>query len=150
MRVTLDSTILVRAHQRATGPARALLLELLDGGHALVLSGSVLDEVERVLHYPRLLKRSALTETEITQFVAFLAGTAEIVEVDEMLVPPIRDAKDVHIIQTAISGKADYICTLDEHFYEAPVVAFCLERRLTVISDLTLLKLIRGSGEQAE
>ncbi len=69
MRVTLDSAILVRANQRATGPARALLLELLDGGHALVLSGRVLDEVERVLHYPRLLRRFALTETEITGFV---------------------------------------------------------------------------------
>jgi putative PIN family toxin of toxin-antitoxin system len=135
VRVTLDSTILVRANQRATGPARALLLELLDGGHAIILSGSVLDEVERVLHYPRLLKRFALTETETTQFVAFLASAAEIVEVDDTIAPPIRDPKDIHIVQTAISGKAEYICTLDEHFYEASVVAFCLERGLTVISD---------------
>jgi uncharacterized protein len=114
--VTLDSTILVRANQRAAGPARALLLELLDGGHRLVLSGSVLDEVERVLHYPRLLKRFALTEPAITQFVAFLAAAAQIVEVDETITPPIRDPKDIHIVQTAISGKAAYICTLDEHF----------------------------------
>src|SRR5438128_1713408 len=105
----LDSTILVRANQRATGPARALLLELLDGGHGLVLSSTVLDEVERVLHYPRLLKRFALTETEITGFVAFLAGAAEIVEVDETIATPIRDPKDIHVVQTAIGGKADYI-----------------------------------------
>ena len=130
MRVTLDSAILVRANQRATGPARALLLELLDGGHPLVLSGGVLDEVERVLHYPRLLRRFALTETEITGFVAFLAGAAEIVDVDDTIVPPIRDPNDIHIVQAAISGKADYICTLDEHFYETPVVTFCSERGL--------------------
>jgi putative PIN family toxin of toxin-antitoxin system len=109
VRVTLDSTILVRANLRATGPARALLLELLDGGHGLVLSGTVLDEVERVLHYPRLLKRFALTESEIAGFVAFLAGAAEIVEVDETIAPPIRDPKDIHVVQTAIGGKADYI-----------------------------------------
>src|ERR1700682_3140448 len=43
----------------------------------------MLEEVERVLHHPRLIKRFALTESEITQFVAFLAASAEIVEVDE-------------------------------------------------------------------
>jgi putative PIN family toxin of toxin-antitoxin system len=109
VRVTLDSGILVRANERATGPARALLLELLDGGHALVLSATVLDEVERVLHYPRLLRRFALTEAEITEFIAFLAGAAEIVDVANTVAPPVRDAKDIHIAQTAISGKADYI-----------------------------------------
>jgi uncharacterized protein len=148
VRVTLDSTILVRANQRATGPARALLLELLGGGHRLVLSGSVLDEVERVLHYPRLLKRFSLTEAEITQFVAFLAGAGQIVEVDETIAPPIRDPNDIHIVQTAISGKAAYICTLDEHFYEDPVVTFCSKRGLTVISDLDLLRLVRGSAHE--
>lgn len=148
MRITLDSTILVRANQRAAGPARALLLELLDRGHRLVLSASVLDEVERVLHYPRLLKRSGLTETEITRFIAFLAASAEIVEVDETLTAPIRDPKDVHILQTAIGGKADYLCTLDEHFKDTVVVMFCSNRGITVISDLDLLRLVRESSSE--
>ena len=148
MRITLDSTILVRANQRAAGPARALLLELLDRGHRLVLSASVLDEVERVLHYPRLLKRSGLTETEITRFIAFLAASAEIVEVDETLTAPIRDPKDVHILQTAIGGKADYLCTLDEHFKDTVVVMFCSNRGITVISDLDLLRLVREASSE--
>jgi putative PIN family toxin of toxin-antitoxin system len=143
VRVTLDSTILVRAHQRATGSARALLLELLGRGHNLILSGSVLEEVERVFHYPRLLKRFALSEDEIIHFIAFLATTATMVDLDHTVMPPIRDPKDVHIVQTAISGKADYLCTLDEHFYETPVVAFCADRGVTIISDPDLLHLIR-------
>ncbi len=147
MRITLDSTILVRANQRATGPARALLLELLGRRHRLILSGSVLDEVERVLHYPRLLKRFALSGVEITQFVAFLAASSEIVEIDETITPPIRDPQDIHILQTAISGKAEYLCTLDQHFYETPVVAFCSNRDIAIISDLDLLHLVRSSAE---
>jgi putative PIN family toxin of toxin-antitoxin system len=143
VRITLDSTILVRANRRASGPARALLLELLDRGHRLVLSASILEEVERVLHYPRLFKRFGLTEAEITQFVGFLAATAEIVEVDETLTAPIRDPKDVHILQTAIGGKAEYLCTLDEHFRDSLVVTFCSNRGITVISDLDLLRLVR-------
>jgi putative PIN family toxin of toxin-antitoxin system len=148
VRITLDSTILVRANQRATGPARALLLELLDRGHSLVLSASILEEVERVLHYPRLLKRFGLTATEITHFVAFLAASAEIVEVDETLTAPIRDPNDVHILQTAVGGKADYFCTLDEHFKEALVVEFCANRGITVISDLDLLRLVREAPRE--
>jgi hypothetical protein len=66
------------------------------------------------------------------------------VDVDNTVAPPIRDAKDIHIVQTAISGKADYICTLDEHFYEVPAVMFCSERGVTVISDIDLLRLVRG------
>lgn len=143
MRITLDSAILVRANQRATGPARALLLELLDGGHRLVLSDSILEEVERVLHYPRLAKRFALSDSEIVEYIAFLAASAKIVEINESVTPPIRDFKDIHILQTAISGKSEYLCTLDGHFYEVPVLAFCADRGITVITDLDLLRLIR-------
>lgn len=108
----------------------------------------MLEEVERVLHYPRLLKRFGLTETEIAQFVAFLAASAEIVDVDETLTAPIRDPKDVHILQTAISGNADYLCTLDEHFRETLVVTFCSNRGITVISDLDLLHLVREATSE--
>lgn len=65
----------------------------------------MLEEVDRVLHYPRLLKRFGLTEAEITRFVAFLAAAAEIVELNETIAPPIRDPNDVHILQTAIAGR---------------------------------------------
>ena len=145
MRITLNSTILVRANQRATGPARALLLALLDYGHRLILLTSILEEVERVLHFPRLIKRFALTEVEITQFAAFLAAWAEMVELDDTIMPPVRDPKDIHILQAAIGGKAEHLCTLDEHFYEAPVIAFCSKRDVTIISDLDLLRLVRSS-----
>ena len=58
-------------------------------------------------------------------------------------VPPIRDPDDIHVVQAAIRGKADYLCTLDQHFFEAPVVAFCADRGVTVISDIDLLKKLR-------
>jgi len=89
-----------------------------------------------------------LTETEIAQFAGFLAASGEIVEVDETIRRPaattIRDTPDIHILQTAIGGRAQYLCTLDQHFYESPVVAFCSNRGIKVISDLDLLRLLRG------
>jgi putative PIN family toxin of toxin-antitoxin system len=123
--------------------ARALLLELLDGGHRLVLSASILEEVERVLHYPRLTKRFGLTENEIIEFVTFLAASAEIVGTSDTIPTPIRDPGDVHVLQTAVNGRVDFLCTLDEHFKDARVIQFCSSRGITVVSDLNLLRLIR-------
>jgi predicted nucleic acid-binding protein len=48
---TLDSNILVRAVASPQGPALRLL-DIILGGHTLVLSRFILDEVERVLLYP--------------------------------------------------------------------------------------------------
>lgn len=143
MRITLDTAILVRANHLATGPARALLLEILAQKHPLVISASILKEVERVLYYPRLIRLFGLSESDIIQFVTFLAALAEIAKIDETVATPIRDPNDVHVLRTAIGGMADYLCTLDGHFHEMPVVKLCSNLGITVISDLNLLRLIR-------
>jgi len=53
VRITLDTTILVRANDSSTGLARELLLILLKAGHTLVVSSDMLHEAARVLRYPR-------------------------------------------------------------------------------------------------
>jgi len=53
VRFTLDSNILVRAATSPRGPALRVL-DIILSGHALVLSWFILDEVERVLLYPRI------------------------------------------------------------------------------------------------
>jgi uncharacterized protein len=150
LRIALDSAILVRANQRATGIARALLLAVLDNGHTQVLSASVLDEVGRVLRYPRLIKRYALTEVEIARFLAFLEASGELVARDETVAPPIRDPGDIHILQMAIGGRADYLCTIDAHFYEDAVVAFCRSYGVRIVSDVEMLRLIRSQNRVRE
>ena len=91
MRVTLDTAILVRSHQNANGLARALLLEMLAAGHVLVLSASMLEEIERVLSYPRLMKTSRLRPEQIVDYLESLSVASTIVEIDETLSAPIRD-----------------------------------------------------------
>lgn len=143
MRIALDSTILVRAHHKAIGSGRALVVELLDRGHELILSRSILDEVERVLHYPRLIKQFDLSEADIVAYLAFLSRRATTIVPDDNVTPPIRDPDDVHVIQTAVGGKSEYLCTLDSHFYEESVIAFCAHYGIIVIPDPQLLRLIR-------
>jgi predicted nucleic acid-binding protein len=78
VRFTLDSNILVRAVASPQGPALRLL-DIILGAHTLVLSRFILDEVERVLFYPRLQARYQLA-SEAARFTQNLADVAHMVE----------------------------------------------------------------------
>ena len=78
MRFTLDSNIIVRAVASPQGPALRLL-DIILGAHTLVLSRFILDEVERVLLYPRLQARYQITASEAARFTASLADVAQMV-----------------------------------------------------------------------
>ncbi len=78
MRFTLDSNILVRAAASPQGPALRLL-DIILGAHSLVLSRFILDEVERVLLYPRLQARYRITASEAARFTGKLADVAHMV-----------------------------------------------------------------------
>ena len=66
MIVTFDTTILVRATKRSTGPARRVV-ELLAAHpeHQIGLSSYVLSEVGKVLSYPRLQRLYGLNSEDI-------------------------------------------------------------------------------------
>src|SRR5438067_1252158 len=49
VKITLDTTILVRAFDNTGSLARPLLSTLLDGGHVLVFSSEILAETSKVL-----------------------------------------------------------------------------------------------------
>jgi putative PIN family toxin of toxin-antitoxin system len=128
VRIVLDVNILVRANDRAAGLARDLLRELLRQAWTVLISGEMLVELARVLRYPRLQTKFRLTETDIYDYVQFLREAAELVMPDTSLVVPIRDAADVAVVQTAIAGEADFICTIDSDFYDDAITRRSLNR----------------------
>ena len=69
MKITLDSTILVRAFTDSGGLARRLLLTILEGDHVLVMSNEILAETSRVLRYPRMRARHGMSESRIYDYV---------------------------------------------------------------------------------
>jgi predicted nucleic acid-binding protein len=79
VKFTLDSNILVRAVASPRGPALRLL-DVVLGAHPLVLSRFILDEVERVLLYPRMQARYRITAGEAARFTGNLADAADMVE----------------------------------------------------------------------
>lgn len=143
MRIVLDTNVLARAHQLAHGPARRVLLYVVTGSHVLILSQHLLQELERILAYPRLLKRSGLTPFDISAYLEYLARASTLV--DPLPVPEdvLRDGTDNPVLGTALAGKADALCTRDADFFAENVQRFSAARGIRILTDVELLRSLR-------
>jgi putative PIN family toxin of toxin-antitoxin system len=129
MRIVLDTNILVRANIKAVGPAREALRRIISGNHVLITSPFLLREVERALAYPRLQRLWRLSSQDIQEHVQLLVKVSELVYPIMGAAVVLRDPKDDPVVYTAVSGRADVICTLDSDFAEPGVAAFCPQPR---------------------
>ena len=124
MRIVLDSNILVRAFVRSRGLAYDLLLAILSSDNTLVLSNEILSETARVLRYPRLMAVHGESEEAIYSFAGWLRDVAEIVQLNPLTPASIRDRNDIFVLQTALAGEADVLCTGDRDFFSPPASIF--------------------------
>ena len=147
MRVVLDTNILARAVPGASGPAREVLETMAVAPHLLVTAPQLLDELKRVLAYPRLRAIHGLDDPEITQYVRNVEAASLVVPITTFSVTAIQsDPDDNAVIATAIAGQAEVICTRDQHFRQKNVVDFCAQHGILILDDVELLTVIRASG----
>ena len=143
MRIVLDTTILVRAHDGAKGLARDLLLRVIESDHVLLTSDEMLYELARVLRYPRLRALHGLSEGRIYGYIGLLREVAEIVSLNPLLVTPIRDVNDAIVMQTGILGEAAILCTRDQDFFNPPAEPFLRRAGVEVLDDIALMQRLR-------
>lgn len=144
MRIVLDTNILVRAAGDEEGLAGRLLQEIISGPHILVTSPYILSEIARVLSYPRLQARWQLTEKTIAEFVERVGDAAEIVLTTTPDPVVVADPDDNPIVQTAVLGRVDFLCTRDAHVLEAAVVRYCAKYGIRVTNDIDLYHTLTG------
>jgi putative PIN family toxin of toxin-antitoxin system len=142
VRIVLDSNILVRAFTSSHGLAHELLLAILAGDNTLILSNEMLFEVARVLRYPRLMAVHGQTEEAIYDFTCWLRNAADIVALNRLESSPIRDRNDIFVLQTALSGEAEVICTSDRDFFEPPASIFLASVGIAVFKDEQLIRIL--------
>jgi putative PIN family toxin of toxin-antitoxin system len=146
VRVTIDSNVLVRALTSPEGPALRLL-DLVIGSHTLVLSRFILDEVKRVLMYPRLRLRYRITPEEAARFAGTLANVSELVEPSAAAPIIAADPDDDVVLYTASEGRADILCTLNsKHLNSDAAREFCLRRGIRVMGDVEALRELTGQA----
>jgi putative PIN family toxin of toxin-antitoxin system len=143
VRIVLDTAILVRAHAGAKGLARDLLLRIIESDHVLLISDPMLYELAKVLRYPRMLALHSLSEGRIYDYIGFLREAAEIVHPNPLLITPIRDVNDTVVMQTAIIGEAEVLCTRDQDFFGPPAEPFLRRAGIAVLDDIALMQRLR-------
>ena len=152
MRIVLDTNILVRANPKTSpeGLARELLRRAAYGPATLLVSEPLLAELERVLRYPRLQARWPLSDADIADYLKFLRGVAAFVELEEGWAVVPDDPDDDPIVQTAVIGRADVLCTRDPHFSHPVVRALCGAYGVRIVSDTALMKELRGADRPTD
>ncbi len=79
----------------------------------LVISEHILQEIKRVLGYPKIAKRLKWEPEQIEQYITDLSFLAEIVDTEDCNVVVPDDPNDSPILATLIKGEADYLITGD-------------------------------------
>lgn len=123
--------------------ARDLLLRLIESDHVLLISDEMLYELAKVLRYPRMLALHGLSEGRIYDYIGFLRRTTEVIRPNPLLVTPVRDINDTVVMQTAIIGEADVLCTRDQDFFEPPAEPFLRRAGIAVLDDIALMQRLR-------
>jgi len=114
----------------------------------LILSAAILEEVARVLDYPRLRQLHKLSDEKIGQFIAALQRQALVLAPSAEAALVIGDPDDAAVLATAVAGQANVICTLDRHFYTDAVQEYCSKRMIEIMDDVQLLARLRKMEEE--
>jgi len=77
-------------------------------------------------------------EEAIYNFTGWLRQAAEMIPINPLALAPVRDRNDVFVLQTALSGEADVLCTCDRDFFESPAAVFLASRGIEVLTDAQL------------
>lgn len=109
-RIVLDTNILISALGWRGAP-HEIVRACLDGRYELLLSPDLLQELERVLHYPKF----RFSPSEILDYLALLTETAELVQPDFQLEVVEADPTDNRVLECALAGGALLIVTGDDH-----------------------------------
>jgi uncharacterized protein len=121
MRVVLDANVLISALISGQGsPARIISLWKQEK-FELVISPAVLEEIHRVLHYPRIQQKYHISEEMIEKFLDLLSKTSLIVDPEEQIMVVEKDPSDNRYLECATAAGADFLVTGDDHLLDLKI-----------------------------
>jgi len=146
MRVVLDTNLLARGIPGRTGPVQ-VLRSLLHPPHELLVADLLLEELARVLRYPRLRAIHQRSDAEIDDYIVDLQTAAVTVTLRSAPIPQIvlSDPSDDIVLATAVAGQADRIATRDNHLFDPSVQNYCSQFGIRIVDDIELLNELRGT-----
>lgn len=115
MRTVLDANVLIAALLSASGAPAQILSRWLAGEFELIVSETLLAELERALAYPKL--RARIAPEDVAEFLSFLKNAA--VRAADPPAPPRRssDPGDDYLLALAETENA-MVVSGDQHLLE--------------------------------
>ena len=115
MDAVLDTNVVVSALISHRGAPAQCYRAWQEGRFAYVTSPALLDELARVLSYPRLSKYLAWSGEERREFLEALAYAAKLVVPDIELHVIDEDPDDDRVLEAAVAAGVSHIVTGDRH-----------------------------------
>ncbi len=118
IRVVLDTNVIVSAILSPEGPSARIIRHVLDDDVSFAISPHILDEVYRVIRYPKLVKllqRHGLGTEEVDCIIGKLGEIALITQYEPALDVILEDPADNKFLSCAVECEADYIVSGDRH-----------------------------------
>ncbi len=121
IRAVFDTNVLV-SYLLVHRPPIAVLIDeyLARGRFTLVSAPQLLEELARVLRYPRLQR--FYTPAQRDRFVALIAALSELVELPEEIPSISRDPADDRVIACAVVGRAEVIVSGDRDLLDLQTI----------------------------
>jgi predicted nucleic acid-binding protein len=90
-----------------------------------------------------------LSPDEIREFLAAVEAVGQVVDTtaDSLEAIVTADPDDDPIVQLAVSGHAESLCTLDRHLRTPDMRIYCEARGIRIVTDVELLALLRAPSE---
>lgn len=115
LKIVVDTNVLVSALINPHGSPARIIDYAFEGKIRLFISPPIVEELERVLSYPNLMKRHGLVREQLKEFVSDLLSTMLLVEGEEAIEVITEDPSDNKYLSCALNAKADLIISEDVH-----------------------------------
>ena len=127
MRIVLDTNVLLSGLMLPDSTPGRIVIAWRKRNFNLVVSGPMLEEITRVLAYPKIRKRLRWDDEHISRYITLLQFEAEVASIAGIDAAVPADPNDNHLLATLIASKADWLITGDSDFDELygqyPIIA---------------------------
>lgn len=145
VRAVIDTNIWVSAILNPHGFPARIRKYFEHGTFQVIVSESILEEIADVLNRPRIKVKYGIRDSDIHELLILIEERSEHV----ILLGNVnicRDKDDNAIIETAITGMAEYLVTRDDDIkFDREVVSFLAKHSISVISISKFLDAIEKS-----
>jgi len=114
-KIVLDTNVLVSALINPHGKPAQIINYVFENKIRLFTSPSIMEELERVLSYPKLMKRHGLDSEELKEFISDLLSIMSLIEEEKIIEVIMEDPSDDKYLSCAIDAKVDFIISGDIH-----------------------------------